>query len=145
MENSIDYFIKTYGMVPDSFTKTYTVEGLDSYVMSLDQITKESLKAMQTQAEAVYYEDVENYWEDDEKLISFNYLGSYLLTKKDKDQYLDSMNNGLYLVYKAEVKHEYAGNDKIYKKTNDVYWYIAFEDLIINPDGEIIVDVANTE
>lgn len=143
--NPEDYCIENYGMVPKALSKTYTVNGLDSYIKSLDEITKESLNTMKNQAEAVYNADVEDVWEDDEELKSLTYLGSYLLTKKEKEQYMDSFNNTLYLVYKAQIKNEYSNNGKAFNKTSDIYWYIAFNDLIVSPDGEVIFNIANYE
>ena len=140
--DTTDYCISTYGMVPESLTKTYTVSGLDSYVKAISEISDEELERMQNQAENVYRAAAAQSWDESENLKSFTYVGNYLLVNKDTDDYWGS-NNMLYLVYKARVEDTYSKDDKTYTKENDIYWYICYYDLIVDSDGDITVDVTN--
>ena len=119
-EDATDYCLQNYGMVPESLTKTYTVSGLDSYVSKISEISDESLKEMQSQAEDVYNADIAQNWSESEKLKSLTYIGDYLLINKDDEDYWGS-NNILYLVYKAQVEDTYSKESKTYTETNDIY------------------------
>lgn len=142
-EDPIEYCISNYGMIPSSLEKTYTVEGLDSYIRGINDVSEDSFKEMQAQAEDVYNANIAQSWGDDEKLKSFTYIGSYLLTNKSSDQYWGTSDNILYLVYKAQVDNEYSNEEAAYSATNDIYWYIAYYDLLVNPDGVTTVNITD--
>lgn len=136
-----EYYAKYCGMIPEAFEKEYTVEGLSSYVAKLSEISTEMLAPMQQQASDQYQAYVAREWsEDDAALLEFNYIGDYLLTKKESDW---GNNNILYLVYKAQVQNSCANEDEAYNKVNSIYWYIAFKDLILGTDGKLTADIAD--
>lgn len=141
-DDPIEYCISNYGKIPSELEKKFTVEGLNSYIRSLDAVSSASLEEMQTQAEDVYNAKAAQKWGDDEKLRSFTYLGSYLLTNKSNKS-RGSSDNILYLVYKVQVQNEYTNNEEIYNETNDIYWYIAYYDLLVDPSGVTTVNVTN--
>lgn len=142
-EDPIEYCISNYGMIPSPLEKTFTVEGLDSYVRTIKDISEDSLKKMQSQAQDAINADVVRNWSNDEELKSFTYIGSYLLTNKSSDSYWNLSDNELYLVYKAQVKANYSYGGKTYNKTNDIYWYTVYSQLLVNPEGVTTVDVTN--
>lgn len=133
------YCIENYGLKPSSFTKTYTVEGLAEYVTSLSEITDESMAQMQQQAMDVLNAYVANSWNEDEVFQGATYMGAYLLTTKNTDSYRD--NNCIYLVYNVKVEHSYEYNDTTYHNIDELYWYVAYKDLVVDADGTITVDV----
>ena len=141
-DDPVEYCVENYGKIPSPLTKQYKVEGLDSYVSSNSEISADSLDEMKQQAEAVFNAHVADSWGDDETLKSFTYIGNYLLTNKDNDDYWNS-HNMLYLVYKAQVKDKYSNGGEKYNQTNDIYWYIAYHDLLVNTDGVTTVDTSN--
>lgn len=141
--NTSKYFINNYGMIPSTLKKTYTVEGLTHYIRSLEEISAASLEEMKAQAEAVYHADVAKKWGDDEKLTSFTYLGSYLITRRNYEDFLYATNNALYLVYRAQVQNDYSYNSETYSALNDIYWYIGYQNLGADPTGAVIVDIEN--
>lgn len=106
-DDPTDYCLRAYGMVPESLTKTYTVNGINSYIKEISEISDESLKEMQSQAEEVYQDDVVQNWGESEKLKSLTYMGNYLLVNKKNDDYWGS-NNILYLVYQVQVEDTYS-------------------------------------
>ena len=67
-DDPTDYCLRAYGMVPESLTKTYTVNGINSYIKEISEISDESLKEMQSQAEEVYQDDVVQNWGESEKV-----------------------------------------------------------------------------
>ena len=141
-DDPVEYCIENYGMIPSPVSKTYTVEGLNSYITSSSEISEECLKDMQEQAEDVYNSNVAQNWGDEETLKSFEYIGNYLLINKDSDDYWGN-SNILYLVYKAKVKDEYSNDGETYKETNDIYWYICYYDLLVDTNGDNTVDLTS--
>lgn len=127
-------------MIPSPLTKEYKVEGLDSYVTSISDISSDSLQEMQNQAEDVYRANAAKNWEDDAELDSFTYLGSYLLTKKSSGY--EGTNNVFYLVYDAKVHNVYSDEDETFDEYNDVYWYICYYNLLVKKDGTTTVDTS---
>ena len=138
----VEYCIQNYGMIPSPLSKTYQVENLDSYVQTISEISEESLKKMQAQAEDIYQANVAKNWSEEETLRSLTYIGNYLLVKKDSE---DSWGNRnvLYLVYKAQVNDVYTNGEETYNQTNDIYWYTAYYDLLVNPEGVTTVDLTD--
>lgn len=140
-DDIIQYCIENYGMIPSTLTKEYVVEGLDSYIRTISDVSEESLKAMQSQAEDVYNAKVASDWGDGETLKGFDYVGNYLLTTKSTDNWND--DNILCLVYKVTVNNQYSNNGKTYNKNNEFYWYISYYNLLVNDLGETTVDVTD--
>lgn len=136
-----EYCISNYGKIPSTLEKQFTVAGLNSYVRSLEEVSSAALEEMQNQAKDVYDAMVAQSWAEDEKLSSFTYLGSYLLTKKSQESW-GSADNVLYLVYKVQVQHDYTNDaGETYNQINDIYWYISYNDLIVDPAGAITVNI----
>ena len=73
-------------------------------------------------------------------MTDFTYLGNYLLTSKDSSTY-GSNKNALYLVYQAQVRNKYSGDGEEYDKTSNIFWYIRFNDLMVNKDGSTKVNL----
>lgn len=141
-DDPIEYCINNYGMIPSSLSKTFTIDGLSSYVESFSDITEDALEVLKSHAEEIFMADVSNNWGDDEILMSFTYIGNYILTPKaESDSW--GMENALYLVYKAQVHNTYSDENDVYDAINDIYWYACYGDLIVNTDGEIQVDENN--
>lgn len=140
-DSRIEYYAENLGKIPAELEKEYTVEGLDSYVTKLSEISDASLSDMKQQAEDVFNAYVSRSWDDDVQLQSFTYMGDYLLTAKNSDTW--GSKNILYLVYKAQAFNSYSNKGKSYSQVNDVYWYIAFYNLLVNSDGTVTVDVTN--
>lgn len=141
-DDPVEYCINNYGLIPSPLEKTYTVEGLDSYIRSLSDVSEDSLKEMQSQAEDIYNANVAQNWGDGETLKSLTYIGSYLLTNKNPDDYWGS-DNALYLVYRAQVNNYYSNDGDTYNEINNIYWYTMYTNLLVNPDGVTTVDVSS--
>lgn len=127
-------FIESYGVMPESISKDFTVEGLDSWITSLDQIPEEGLAEMQQQAIDVFTTQEADFsaeW----SMQDPEYVGSYLLvTKNDSTTY---NHNYLYLIYHITVDYEAGSNTGSY----DYYYGFSFSDLKLNGDGSFEVDV----
>ncbi len=141
-----DYCINTYGKIPSVLEKSYTVEGLGYYVSSLSQISDDSIKQMQKQAEDVYNAEIADGWNlDTENLNSFTYIGNYLLTNKDSNAYWAQNKNHLYLVYKVEIDNKFSNDESSYNKKNTLYWYILFNNVLVDSNGVTSVNITDYE
>ena len=138
-DDPVQYCIDNYGMVPSILSKEYTVAGLDSYIRSISDVSDDGLKAMQAQAEDVYNAKVASDWGEEETLKGFAYVGNYLLTAKNSDGLGE--DNILYLVYKVTVNDNYSNDGDNYNKDKEFYWYISFNNLLVNDAGETTVNV----
>lgn len=140
-EDVEQYCLTNYGKIPSALSKQYTVDGLNSYVSKIAEVSEKSLKEMQSQAQDVYNAEVAENWdeEDGETLNSLDYQGCYLLTHKSDDSWED--HNIFYLVYKVQIHNTFKSGKKKYDKTNSIYWYISYKNLLVNNKGETSVDV----
>ena len=138
-DNRLEYYAENLGAVPETLEKAYIVEGLESYLTEISEIKDEGLVEMQNQAIDVYNAYVAKNWSAEESLESFTYIGNYLLTPKNTD--LWGTHNILYLVYKIQVHDNYSNEGEVYNKLNDIYWYISFDNLMIDANGNLVVDV----
>ena len=139
-ESRIRDLAESYGRVPSTTEKQYTVEGLGSYLESLSQVDDASLQAMQQQAADVFNAHVASSWgADTEHLLNFTYIGDYLQTAKSDAIWGDQ--NRLYLVYKMQVQDIYSSDSGSYNGITTVYWYIYFSDLRVDGNGSLIFDV----
>ncbi len=142
--DTVEQCITQFGLIPSPLEKTYTVEGLDSYIRSLNDVSAESLKKMEEQAEDIYQAYVARDWDEEEgeKLKSLTYIGSYLLTNKNTDEF-GGVDNALYLIYKVQINNYYSNDDgETYNEVNDIYWYTMYSDLLVDPDGVTTVDLS---
>lgn len=133
--------IETYGLMPTTVAKDYTVEGLGEYITSLSEISEDGLAEMQTQAMDVLNAYAAKSWDEEEEILQdASYVGAYLLTAKDEDSY---EKNRLYLVYNVKIEHFYEYYDTSYHNVDEMYWYIEYTDLAVNADGTVTVDITS--
>lgn len=136
-EDAIPKLVESYGMVPQEMKKQYTVSGLDKYVSKTEEIDQATIKALQDQAWDEYQEYIANSWSKEASLESFDYLGTYLLTNKSKEEW---EQNRLYLVYRVKSRINYSGSYGSYNQVNDIYWFISFPNLILKANGQVEVE-----
>ncbi|MCR5272889.1 MAG: YARHG domain-containing protein [Lachnospiraceae bacterium] len=141
-ESCIEECAQEYGKAPETLEKEYTVEGLNSYITKSSEITDEAISNMKSQAEDVYYSYAAKYFGEGEEVKGLTYLGNYLLTCKT-DGY--GINNRLFLVYKVDIHNSYSYGTKSYDKINNVYWYVAFSDLMTDGNESVTVDISYYE
>lgn len=140
-QSSLDYFASVYGVQFTQTEKTYTVEGLGTYVSKLSEITDETLNEMKSRSEDALHAEAAKNWEEYISLDEMTYLGSYLLSAKDPDN--TDAQNCVFLVYQVQ-----SSIDLPEKGLNDSFQYyytVAFDNLILMPDGSINVDLNSYE
>ena len=134
-----NYYLQEYGVAFTRLECTYTVEGLGSYVSSLEEISDDMISSMKTQAEDTLRAHAANRWDKEEILEGMEYLGCYLLTPKARDEY--GSKNELVLVYKV------SGSDNlteygVYDKFN-YYYTTSFKDIVLLADGTLSVNLTD--
>lgn len=135
--NEVEY-AETYGCLPETLTKTYTVEGLGAYVTRLDQVSEEALTSMQSQAlDVIHANQVSDSDSQYMTTTAETYLGAYFRTLKDG--FNNSPTNRIYLVYKYTIDLAYDGE----YSTGTYYTYVAFDDLTVSPDGTVTVNLTD--
>ncbi len=139
-DSQLEYCAENFGRVPETMEKEYKVEGLSSYISAISELSAEELVSMQRQASDVYHAYAARDWSEGAELESFTYIGNYLLTNKDTEIYYGE-NNVLYLVYKVRARNTCSNGEESFDEVNDVYWYIAFDNLMAEADGSLTVDV----
>jgi hypothetical protein len=135
---SEDYYLENYGVVFTSMEKTYTVDGIGSYVSSLDDIPNDVINSMKSQAEDTLTAYAANHWDSRESLDDMEYLGAYLLTLKSNDYSGDK--NQVVLVFKVTGSDNITDYD-IYNQYT-YYYTTAFSNIIMYPDGTVSVDLS---
>ena len=130
---------KKLGAVPTAYEKTFTVEGLSKYAESVNDISEETMNAMDKKARDVLNEIVANDWE--ESLYNMQLIGNYFIRKKTD---VCDDENGIYLIYKLTSGYtvEPEGEGKKEKKGKlSYYYYTYFKNVIVNADGSCDVNL----
>lgn len=140
-EDRMESYAETLGKVPETLEKEYTVSGLSAYVARRAEIGEESLAGMIRQGEDVYRAHFAQNQQEGSTLESLSCIGDYLLTAKSADGW--GSRNLFYVVYKAQVRNQYANEGASYDKVSDVYWFLCYENLLAQPDGILDVDLTN--
>ena len=135
--NLADYTADNFGMIPTETTKEYTVEGLGHYVSAIEEIPETVMSSMQQQGVDIL-SAAETKWNDNAKISSISYIGSYLLTAKKASTY-DNQNK-LTLVFKVTISVDCAETD-VHDKFS-YYYPLTFKDLIVLPDETVSVDLS---
>ena len=130
--------IEKYGAIPAATEKTYTVEGLNEYVTDSDGLTDSVLVSLQNQAQDVLNAMVAKSWDSEcVTLKGMSYLGYYILTPKNKDNYGVSQDV-IILPYQVTSHNHFEDKDgQVYDADVSYYWYIAFKNVSKDADGNI--------
>lgn len=134
-----EYYAENYGIAFSQFEKTYTVEGLNSYISTLSEITESASSAMVSQGNDVIRAEIASRWEDYEILENVQYIGAYLLTAKNMpDSYQKNM---YYLIYRISGRDAYPteGQDSSFS----YYYAIRYDNLILTSDGDVVYDLSS--
>lgn len=153
-----DYLTETYGCIPESDTKTYTVEGLDSYVTSFDGLPDGALDEVHTDSR----DRVESLIANKEQIC-----GAFIDWSTDTpDTYqVDTQNLKLYTSYLlvskgadfgAKYSNRYIAvyhtTGSMSKKSwfgdsynGDMYIAVGYKDLKFDESGNLLVNLTDAE
>lgn len=130
--------IEKYGAIPAATEKTYTVEGLNEYVTDSDGLTDSVLVSLQNQTQDVLNAYIAKSWDSEcVTLKGMSYLGYYILTPKNKDNY--GVSQDVIILPYQVTSHNHFEDDKgqVYDADVSYYWYIAFRNVSKDADGNI--------
>lgn len=122
------YFIELCGALPKEMEKQYTVEGLDTYVTDLKQISSNTLFDMDMQARVLMERHVLDTWTAEEQLESMTLLGNYFLTEKGEG---NLVKNALFFVYKMKVVNTEFPDGYEY------YYYTYYPNVAVKSNGAV--------
>ena len=105
-------------------TKEYTVEGLDEYATSINQITPKMIEDLTKQATDTFNSSIGS-WASDSKLNKCEYAGLYFLTVKDGVN--NSKKNIVFTI--LHINCTTAAGEF------DYYFYVAFNNVVVKSDG----------
>ena len=126
---TMEEYTQKYGKVLTAAEQTYTVEGMTSYVSSLDEIPQETLDKMNQ----TYLDAYPAHIADLGSVTDMELLGNYILTAKgDASPY-----NQIYFVYK--VTADFTAEDADVG-VQEYYWCAYYKDVTLMPDGTVSAD-----
>ena len=127
-----EYYFETYGYLPMAKEKTYKVEGLGSYVSSLDELSKEAIDDMDAACRDYLTElYTSTGWKSDAlTILDQTLIGQYLLEAEGSS----TPANMVFMVYAVQAEVE-EGSGK-----TTFYWAMGFNNLTVNENKEVTVD-----
>lgn len=102
--DSVEDYCMSQGKIPSVTEKKFTVSGLSSYAMHLEEIPQESLEKMDNQAQETFQANVAKKWKDSSSLKGISLIGNYLLYPKGS-VLNNHTHNYLYFVYKIDAEN----------------------------------------
>lgn len=139
-DDLVEYCAENYGKVPKTDEKEYTVEGLNSYVTSEDQIPEDFLDKMKGEVEDHLRSQAASDWDSRVSLENVTYIGTYILNKKAGAYTTWNMGeNVVYVVYKVGV-HEDFSEDGVDTHI-EYYYYGKFNDVMLLADQTCTADL----
>ncbi len=129
------YMLEKYHVRPESLEKEYTVEGLSSYVMSISELSQETLDKMKKVTE----DEIASYvapWEsgDKRRLLGYEFIGTYVRTLKEGK---GGDGNTITLVYRCDsaLRFKNKHSDGYFEDIVPFYFPVTFKNVTILPDG----------
>ncbi|WP_022762745.1 zinc ribbon domain-containing protein [Butyrivibrio sp. AD3002] len=138
--DNMDYFVENYGKIPSPTEKTYTVEGLSSYITAMSELDQDTLAKMNAQAQDALKAQAAQSWNSEVvKLLSADYIGAYFLAEKPGTEMYDK--NYVNLVYK--VKASVSIPEEGYYNEISFYYFTRFKNVMKLDDGTLSFDLNN--
>lgn len=131
-----DYYADYYGFVAKESSKEFTVEGLQAYITSFDDIPEDVIEEIHEEVKYDFDYDYVDNWNKGEALTGFTYLGHYFMTPDGSDDYY-SYNNLLYMVYQVDVSLPADVPSYTY------YYVVRYTNFMFDNEGECTLDADN--
>lgn len=146
--SNVEDYCLSNGKIPTATQKTFTVDGLASYAMKLDEIPDEAYTKMLNQAEDTFKSSASS-WAEGNSIKKVEPIGYYFLTPKEG--FSVYTNNELYCVFKitadvtgfANPEEAKAENAEKQKREDSYYTFYKYSDIVILPDGTCSVDLSS--
>lgn len=133
------------GYKPTATEKTYTVEGVSSYVQKLEDIPEDAMKKMDEHAQDTFKAYVASKWADSETFKKMELIGNYMLTPKDSSISTSTSNN-VYFIYKVTAENmPTKDSDESTKQEFTYYYYTGYKNIVLLDDGTCSFDLNTIE
>lgn len=129
------YYARKLGNIPESISKTYTVNGLPEYVTAYSDMTDDFLSNLKKEAEDTIYAYTASSYAKTSALSNLEYAGYILNSIKDGGSGNISSYNNFYIIYKGDV----ASSDGSFS-TSKVYFPVRFTNILKAADGSLSYD-----
>ena len=134
LKQTPESFVNKYGCLFVESEKEYVVDGLAQYVDNIEDVSDDLYEKMLKQGEDECRAYVANVWSNPENLQEINMIGTYFLNAKEGATV--EKNNQLYYIF------EITGLNSSLESAVTSYFYVAFDDIMLLPNGECSVDLA---
>ena len=138
VEIVVEYDVEEWtskGYYPREEYRIVTVEGLTTYLTSMEDITDEQLDQMKISVENEIKRDAKEKWYKEISIENISYVGSCLLNKRE-GIFFYGPENLLYMVFKVDVYENYGPNGG--EDTHFSYYtYGLYEGLLIDEKNNI--------
>ncbi len=129
-----EFCIQSYGMIPESDTCEYTIEGLDEYPSAPEEISESGLEQLKQEADAcindMKWQMEDSLGADGYSLNDYTYDRCVIATPAEGT---DAANkNEVYLIYKINATNP--------DGTFDYYYPVMFSNVMINSNGNFTYD-----
>ena len=102
---SVEQCIRKYNMIPETTSKTYVVEGLDTLIMEYDDVAEEEWTEICESWRTYLLETMNSYWETPEALKDVKYIGRSL-GKTSSDNEGTQMYSPIFITLFYEISVE---------------------------------------
>lgn len=129
-----EFCIQSYGMIPESDTCEYTIEGLDVYPSTPEEIPEAALNELKKETE-VYIEEMKQQLEDSLGADGYsvnNYVYDRCIIATPAEGTNAANRNEVYLIYKINAINP--------DGTFDYYYPVMFSNVIIDANGGFTYD-----
>ena len=148
--NTIDDGLKSYcmknGKIPTVSEKEYTVEGLTSYAMTIDEIPQDMQEKMKNQVNDSIQAKTASWASEERSLKESKFLGYYFLTAKEG--FSTKTYNIIDCVYKITVDITGYTNESLNDKVHgeeSYYTIYRYTNAMILPDGTCSINLSEVK
>ncbi|MDD5833331.1 MAG: zinc-ribbon domain-containing protein [Clostridiales bacterium] len=128
--------VRQYGVIPEEYTKEYTVDGIPAYVSRMDQLSEAQQEQLVRDGRDAMISYAASQWDSEtEMLLDVKPVGSSLLVNKNVD---DNDHNMIIEMYKVKVRNCYSDDGETFDETMEYFWITAFENIKVKSDGQLV-------
>lgn len=125
------YYVERFGKIPEATAKTYTVSGLQEYVIAFSDLTEDFMNNIKKEAEDSVYSYVAKSYSKESSMKHLEYAG-YIFDHIKNENTHYSVFNHLYVIYRGDVSNS---DNKF--ATTKVYYPVEFTNLVKGTGDEI--------
>ena len=130
--------------IPKEYERTVVVEGLNTYLTSVEDIPDEDMDKINEYAQEKCFETCyKNSLEGSSTTESVEYVGAYIVEKTATSSFSEDEHR-TYFIYEVTVHNTYSYRDRNYDEYNKFYWCIYMKNMSTNEEGELFYNLDTT-